>query len=149
MTNEVRTTSATGGQKGVKDERFDLIPAGALAKLARHYGAGARKYDDNQWRKGYEWSKSYAAMQRHLNQFWGGEDVDEETGSSHLACAAWHCFALMTFAEEFPEYDDRYDPDAAEPVSKERQSTLDYIPDPVHPSLFEPMHFIDSGQWTD
>ena len=55
---EVRTTSRTGGQKGTKPERFDLIPVGALAALARHYGAGAEKYDDNQWRKGYEWSKS-------------------------------------------------------------------------------------------
>lgn len=74
--SEVRTTSSTGGQKGTKDERFDLIPTGPLAELARHYGAGAKKYEDHQWRKGYEWSKSYAAIQRHLNAFWGGEDYD-------------------------------------------------------------------------
>lgn len=108
MTNEVRTTSTTGGQKGVKDERFDLIPTDALTQLAAHYGAGARKYDDNQWRKGYEWSKSYAALMRHMTQWWAGEDIDEETGSSHLACAAWHTFTLMTFSKEYPEFDDRY-----------------------------------------
>lgn len=105
---EVRTTSATGGQKGTKDERFDLIPAGALTTLARHYGIGARKYDDNQWRKGYEWSKSYAALQRHLNLWAGGQDIDEETGSPHLAAGAWHCFTLLTFADEHPDFDDRF-----------------------------------------
>lgn len=109
--NEVRTTSSTGGQKGVKDERFDLIPVEALTALARHYGVGARKYDDNQWRKGYEWSKSYAALMRHLTQFWGGEDIDEETGSHHLAAVAWHAFTLLTFVEDFPEFDDRYKKD--------------------------------------
>lgn len=106
--SEVRSVSSTGGEKGTKDARFDLIPADALHQLAEHYGFGARKYADNQWRKGYEWSKSYAAMQRHLNAWWGGEDIDEETGSSHIAAAAWHCFTLLTFIKEFPEFDDRY-----------------------------------------
>lgn len=118
MSTEVRTTSSgkqqiisessTGGLKEVKDERFDLIPSGALTTLARHYGIGARKYDDNQWRKGYEWSKSYAAMQRHLNLWHDGEDIDEETQSPHLAAAAWHCFTLLTFADEHPNFDDRF-----------------------------------------
>lgn len=73
---EVRTTSVTGGQKGVKLERHDLIPMGPLRELAEHFGKGAQKYDDHQWRKGYEWSKSYSAIQRHLTAFWGGEDYD-------------------------------------------------------------------------
>lgn len=107
---EVRSVSSTGGEKGTKDERFDLIPVGALSALALHYGMGARKYDDNQWRKGYEWSKSYAALQRHSNAFWNGEDFDEETGSNHMAAVAWHAFTLLTFYEEFPEFDDRYKP---------------------------------------
>lgn len=106
--SEVRTTSSTGGQKGVKDERYDLIPVEALAQLARHYGVGARKYDDNQWRKGYEFSKSYAALMRHLTQWWGGEDIDEETGSNHMAAVAWHAFTLLTFQQFNPEFDDRF-----------------------------------------
>ena len=92
----------------MKDERFDLIPIGALTQLARHYGVGARKYDDNQWRQGYEYSKSYAALVRHLTQWWGGEDIDEETGSSHLAAVAWHAFTMMTFQADGTGVDDRY-----------------------------------------
>lgn len=73
---EVRTTSASGGQKGVKVERHDLIPVGPLRELAVHFGRGARKYDDHQWRKGYEWSKSLAALERHLKLFELGLDYD-------------------------------------------------------------------------
>lgn len=108
---EVRTTSSTGGQKGMKPERFDLIPIGPLTALARHYGAGALKYDDHQWRKGYEWSKSFAALMRHLTAWWNGEDIDAETGSPHLAAVAWHAFTLLEFAERYPEFDDRYKPE--------------------------------------
>ncbi len=108
-TREVRITDPdTGAQKGSKDERHDLIPSGALAALARVYGYGAGKYDDHNWRKGYVWSLSYAAMQRHLRAFWGGEDYDPESGLPHLAHAAWHCFTLLTFMEEHPEKDNRY-----------------------------------------
>lgn len=73
---ETRTTSSTGGQKGVKPERFDLIPTGPLTELSRLYAVGARKYAEHNWRKGYEWSNSYASIQRHSNLFWGGEDYD-------------------------------------------------------------------------
>lgn len=108
MSNEVRTTSSTGAEKGMKDERFDLLPVEALAKVATHYGIGARKYAAHNWRKGYEWSKSYAAMQRHLTAFWGGEDIDEETQSPHMAAVAFHALSLLTFMDEQPGFDDRY-----------------------------------------
>ena len=133
---EIRTTSSTGGKKGVKNQRFDLIPIGPLTELAEHYGRGARKYDSHQWRNGFEWSKSYAALMRHMTAFWGGEDYDtcpdtregcsdvteagepfvadvegscyNHTGSHHLVCAAWQTFALLEFKDTFPEHDDRY-----------------------------------------
>lgn len=107
QSGEVRTTSATGGQKGVKPERFDLIPVGPLTDLARLYGKGAIKYEPRNYERGYEWSKSYAAMQRHLNLWWSGQDIDEETGVPHVINAAWHCFALALFMETHPEFDDR------------------------------------------
>lgn len=109
---EVRTTSSTGAAKGVKPERYDLIPVPALKLLARVYGTGAAKYgdtpDEPNWRKGYEWSKSYASAMRHMTQFWDGEDIDEEMGLPHVTCAAFHMFTLMTFMSEHPEFDDRF-----------------------------------------
>lgn len=136
--SEIRMTSSTGGQKGVKLQRFDLIPPRSLALLAEHFGKGARKYDEHQWRQGYNWSYSYATIMRHLNAFWAGEDFDvcsndptgcsrvtadgdvflpiqddscyNHTGSHHLVAVAWHVFVLLEFLETHPEHDDRVIP---------------------------------------
>ena len=111
---EVRTVSSTGGEKGVKTERFDLIPADSLRKLAYLYGKGSEKYADRNWEAGYEWSKSYGAMQRHAWQFWNGEDLDEETGVPHVINVAWHAFALAHFIlhpDNYRVFDDRPDSD--------------------------------------
>jgi hypothetical protein len=104
---EVRTTSATGGQKGVKLARYDLIPPEALKLVAEHYGKGAEKYAVHNWRKGFEWSKSYASLQRHAQDFWAGEELDEE-GLNNLAAVVFHALTLLTFTQEQPGYDDRF-----------------------------------------
>lgn len=136
MAAEERTTSSTGGQKGVKLARFDLIPAGPLYELAVHYGRGARKYANHQWRQGYEWSKSIGALGRHFNDFLAGKDYDvcsnepgnckftdndgneyvpeepdtcyNHTGSHHMAAVAWHAFLLLEFKDHYIGFDDRF-----------------------------------------
>ena len=119
LDGEVREVSKTGGQKGSKMARFDLIPVEALELLAKHFGVGALKYEDNNWRRGYPWHLSYAALQRHLAAFWSGKDYDdhlpdcpadcvEHTGSLHIVCALWHACVLTTFVLEQPDFDDRW-----------------------------------------
>lgn len=108
FTREQPSVSSTGGSKNVKPEKFSLIPSQALAKVAEHYGVGAEKYAAHQWRQGYEWSKSYDALQRHANAFWAGEDNDRETGTPHMAAVAFHALTLLTFMDEHPNHDDRY-----------------------------------------
>jgi hypothetical protein len=44
---------------------------------------------------------------RHAWAWWDGEDVDADTGSPHPAAIAFHAFALIQFARDFPQYDDR------------------------------------------
>ena len=105
--DETVNVSKTGGRKAGNLDRYDLIPAEPLRLLAHHYGVGATKYDDNNWRKGYDWSLSFAALNRHLWQFWSGEDIDEETGTPHIIAVAWHAFTLAWFADNLPEYDNR------------------------------------------
>ena len=104
---EIRVTSPTGGQKGSKLARFDLLPVEELWQVAEHYGRGAAKYSDDNWRKGYSWRLSFAAMQRHAMQFWGGEDVDKETGSHHLCGVIFHALTLMWFGKHRTQFDDR------------------------------------------
>jgi hypothetical protein len=108
LTGEVRVTDPeTGGEKGTKLARYDLIPAGPLLQLAEHYGIGARKYADRNWERGYAWSLSFAALQRHAWAFWMGEDTDGETLSHHMAAVAFHAFALMHFGDTDTGTDDR------------------------------------------
>lgn len=112
---EVRVTDpATGGAKGTKAARFDLIPSDILWELAEHYGKGEAKYpspDDGtgrmNWQLGYRWSLSTAALLRHLYLFLQGEEVDEETGSHHLIAVAWHAIALRWFQGHGVGTDDR------------------------------------------
>ena len=86
----------TGGEKGAKLQRYDLIPPEALDSLAEVYGRGATKYADRNWEKGYKWGLSVAALGRHLNRWLRGESYDE-TGCHHLMQVAWHAFCLFTF----------------------------------------------------
>lgn len=92
----------TGGAKGSKLARFDMIPSDVLWELAEHYGKGEEKYpsDENglpNWQRGYNWRLSTSALQRHLHAFLMGEDLDEETQSSHLIAVIWHATALRWF----------------------------------------------------
>ena len=87
--------------------RFDLIPPGALKELAAVYTVGAQKYGDRNWEQGLAWGRVFAAIQRHLWAWWGGEELDPEDGLSHLAHAAWGCFTLMEYAQTHPEMDER------------------------------------------
>lgn len=107
MSKETRSVSTTGGAKGVKKQDYSGIPPYALTQLSTLYGNGARKYDAHNYRRGYEQSKSYAALQRHANLFWAGENKDAEMGLSHLCAVAWHTFTLIELQELFPQFDDR------------------------------------------
>lgn len=106
---EVRVVNATtGGEKGAKPEAFGLLPWRALGDVARVYRMGSEKYRPHNWRKGYAWSLSLDAGLRHLAAFMEGEDRDPESGEPHLAHAAFHMLALLTFMREHPELDDRW-----------------------------------------
>lgn len=107
---EVRVTNATtGGQKGSKAQRFDLVPLDAVAAIAEVYDFGSKKYADDNWRLGYQWSLSFSALMRHLTAFWEGVETDEESGLPHLAHAGFHVLALLTFSAHarYAELDDR------------------------------------------
>ncbi len=109
MTNEVRITDpVTGGQKGSKPERFDLVPWDAMEEVARVYGFGATKYEDHNWLRGYKWSLSIASAFRHLVAMVLGQDRDPESGCLHTAHLAWHALTLTTFILRKLGTDDRY-----------------------------------------
>lgn len=110
------TDPDTGGQKGVKLARFDLIPWGILRELAEHFGRGARKYEDRNWERGYKWSYSFGALHRHLEAFWDGEDIDNDPSlyvegeahtTRHIIAVVWHAIVLAFFSKYHVGTDDR------------------------------------------
>ncbi len=108
---EVRITDPkTGGQKGQKLAQLGAIDPQALMQLAEVAGHGAQKYARLNFMKGYNWSLSYDACQRHLHAFWSGENLDQESGLPHLAHAGWHCMAMLAFMNRELGEDDRYEP---------------------------------------
>ena len=108
---EMRVKCATGGEKGIKMARYDLIPMGALHDLAEHYGKNSKthggKYEDRNWEKGLDWNLSFRSVIGHLTKFWEGEDLDPENDSKHVIAAAWHCLALAHFMDFYRAGDNR------------------------------------------
>lgn len=110
---EVIHTSSTGGQKAGNDVRMSLVPVRELMEVAELYGKGANKYEAHNWTRGYEWSKSYDALWRHMAEFWAGNEIDDGeggTGLPHLTCAAFHVFTLLYFSKHHRALDDRHIP---------------------------------------
>lgn len=106
---EVRVKDAvTGGEKGMKQCQIGAVDPHALMEVGTVAGFGGDKYERYNFAKGYKWSLSFDAMQRHLLAFWGGENRDPESGLFHLAHAAWHCLALLTFVMRGKGTDDRF-----------------------------------------
>lgn len=108
-TTETRITDATtGGQKGSKQCQIGAVDPQAIMQVGLVAGFGNDKYERYNFAKGYKWSLSYDALQRHLMAFWNGQNNDEESGLPHLAHAAWHCLALLTFSLRNRGTDDRF-----------------------------------------
>jgi hypothetical protein len=108
LSSELRVTDPkTGGQKGQKDCQLGAVDPLALIELGKVAGFGAKKYARANYLKGYAWSLSIDALFRHILAMASGEDVDEESGRLHSACAQWHCAALTSFKLRGLGTDDR------------------------------------------
>lgn len=83
--------------------RIDLVPPGPIIEVAKVFTDGAVEYGDYNWIKGLSYSRLYAAMQRHLLDFWLGKDIDK---SGHRALAH-ACADIMMLMEMPKDQDDR------------------------------------------
>ena len=70
--------------------RFDLLPVAGLMAVAKRFEDGAKKYGDDNWRKGFPMSVFYDSGMRHLLKAMRG-DTDED----HLAAAAWNILCAI------------------------------------------------------
>lgn len=73
---------------GNKKVAFSTVPSSVLAEVAVGMTEGARKYARHNWRvAGVRGSIYYDATLRHLFKWWEGEDLDPDSGLSHIAKA--------------------------------------------------------------
>jgi transcriptional regulator with XRE-family HTH domain len=89
-------------------EKISLVPMSSMVALARVLESGAKKYGDNNWKKGILYSRIYSAALRHLMQFWEIEKYDKDSDLSHL----WHAItniAMLIYYEEYPEIYNKFD----------------------------------------
>lgn len=77
---------------------YHLVPSDALEEIIKVLAFGAKKYGDNNWATGMNWSRCFSACMRHLWAWWRGESKDSETGLPHLAHAG--CCILFMIAYE-------------------------------------------------
>ena len=100
-------------QGGVKFDnekpQISLIPSEVITGMAEVLTFGARKYNKFNWLAGINYSRLIDAANRHLLAFQRGEDLDNESGKSHLL----HCMVNLAFLYYFtnhkPELDDRWE----------------------------------------
>ncbi len=98
--------------EGRKDDSgkapLSLLSSSWLMGVGRVLLFGAKKYSANNWRQGMQHSRLIDAALRHLLAYNNGEDLDPETGESHLYHASCCLMFLSELALTHPELDDRW-----------------------------------------
>jgi Domain of unknown function (DUF5664) len=79
----------------------------SLADAARVFDYGRKKYAEWNWAKGMAWSIPLACALRHCLAILDGEENDPESGLPHVGHIKCNLLMLLTFAETFPDGDDR------------------------------------------
>lgn len=79
----------------------------ALRGIARVTTYGSKKYAPYNYTKGAPASQSVSCALRHLMAWFAGEDIDSESGHSHLDHFIWNAARLAHEMATRPELDDR------------------------------------------
>lgn len=96
------------GAAGAKKAPMWLLPPYALQQTAWVHKLGASKYQPYNWRDTGVCATTYiSAIMRHLDAWRDGEDIDPESGVTHLAHIAASCNILMDAHQCSKLIDDR------------------------------------------
>lgn len=84
--NSTKPNPSLGGIKyDAEKPTFDLIPWEALGEIQQILEFGAEKYSPWNWEGGFNWLRLWNALMRHSFAWVGGEDIDPDSGFSHLS----------------------------------------------------------------
>lgn len=87
--------------------QYSLVPEFPQQEVAKVFTYGAGKYDRDNWRAGFKWSRLMDAHERHYNLFKQGVDFDNESGLFHLAHSIANLQMLLEMYRSHPNLDDR------------------------------------------
>jgi hypothetical protein len=91
------------GKQPMKD-RWDLLPIECVEEVVKILTFGCEKYGPNSWQKVENGEdRYYAALMRHLSASRQGEEVDPESGLSHLSHAMCNIVFLLWFEKHTKE----------------------------------------------
>jgi hypothetical protein len=101
---------ATKYDMGKRD--WSLLPLDSVEEIVKVLEFGANKYAAHNWSNngGFKYTRVINAMLRHIFAFMRGEDLDPETGLSHLAHAGCNILFILHFIKHKDKYstnDDR------------------------------------------
>jgi len=77
----------TASKDDVRDDKIPLefLRLDGIAEMCRVFKFGGAKYGKNNYLKGHHVDQLTAAALRHLLAYQGGEELDPESGYSHVA----------------------------------------------------------------
>lgn len=86
----------------------------ALLAMKSSWGAavdtfdfGAKKYAKWNWAKGMEFSIPTACILRHTQRIVDGQEIDEDSGTTHKGCITCNLHMLEWYTGRYPQLDDR------------------------------------------
>ncbi len=105
-------SAAAGRRDDGGKPRWDLMPPEIVEVVKVLTWACTREvnpYPARNWEIGMAWSKCFGPMMRHAWKWWAGEDLDPESGLSHMAHVACNAIFLLAYVQRLPMrlHDDR------------------------------------------
>lgn len=101
----------TGVKKDDGKPRWELLPYDAVEGAVKILTFGAVKYSARNWENGIMFGRVFGAIMRHLWKWWQGENLDLETGMSHLDHALCELLFLIAYEKRgMVQLDDRPKP---------------------------------------
>jgi len=86
---------------------WELIDFQALEPLVEVLMFGATKYSKDNWKKGQSITELLGSLFRHIIAFQKGEDLDEESGKSHIGHAMCNLMFIQYVLNNHKHFDDR------------------------------------------
>ena len=106
MKNKTKSSKGSIRYNKGKPEMSQLSPE-FLLDLADVMTQGEGKYPKYNWTKGSNYSTAFDSCMRHLLKFQNGENMDDETGKSHILHAACNLMFLYHSFKHHKDLDDR------------------------------------------